>query len=74
MGNDMSVFEEGELEKDFWKAYGPKNESENVIVFVLAMLQVLCDGSRCDLSWFCCFLSQAGRSSLRALSLDSRRF
>mmetsp|Transcript_12789 Transcript_12789/g.20853 ORF Transcript_12789/g.20853 Transcript_12789/m.20853 type:complete len:395 (-) Transcript_12789:183-1367(-) len=27
MGNDISVFEEGELEKDFWKAYGPKNES-----------------------------------------------
>lgn len=27
MGNDVSVFQEGEIEKDFWKAHGPKNES-----------------------------------------------
>jgi hypothetical protein len=45
MGNDMSVFEEGELEKDFWKAYGPKNESENVIV---------CLYSRC---YRCCVMA-----------------
>ena len=32
MGNDVSVFEEGQLERDFWSAHGPKNESEQSLV------------------------------------------